>query len=90
MLVKVMVENTGVETVVSLAYYEKYKTEGLRFMGEYHPDEGAVAPVPVSEENKLSYQELKDELTIAGATFNGNAPKAKLVELLKELKAEKE
>ena len=36
-LIEVIVEDTKVETVVSRAYYEQYKTEGIRMLQLHNP-----------------------------------------------------
>ena len=43
-LIRVLIEQTGGEEVVSEDYYEKYKSEGIRFLSEY--------TIPKKVENK--------------------------------------
>ena len=95
---RVLVEQTGVETVVSKEYYEKYAKEGIRFLGIWEgPAEAKETPpeVPVKEAPKqmtlfdtdpadMTYSQLKDACTIKGLTFSGNASKEVLIRLLEE------
>lgn len=44
-LIRVLIEQTGVETVVSEEYYNKYAREGIRFLEEVKP-KASVTKVP--------------------------------------------
>ena len=90
---RVLIEQTGVETVVSKSYYETYAKDGIRFLADLSaPQPGPRVLQPTEEDEKpkkkaledMSWGELKDEATIKGLTFPGNASKETLIEMIKE------
>lgn len=72
--IKVIVNNTQAESVVTAEHYEKYKT-GLTYIGPY---------VEEKVETKASMAELKAELDEKGIEYKGNASRATLTALLEE------
>jgi len=76
-LVRVLIEDTGVETVVSDEYYKRYASSGIRFLG----DAGGKEDDPYT---KMSYKELKDAATLEGFDFPGNVSAKDLRVLLRK------
>ena len=77
-LVRVLIEDTGVETVVSREYYERYAKDGIRFLG----DAGGEEDDPYT---KMSYSQLKDAATLKGLDYPGNISAKGLKELLRNV-----
>lgn len=80
-LVRVLIEQTGVETVVSQKYYDKYSREGIRYLG----DAGGTKEDPFT---KMSYKQLKDAATLKGIDYPGNVSAKGLKVLLREEREE--
>lgn len=53
-LIKVLVEATGVETVVSEAYYKKYAKEGLTNLGEHQEEKKVPKTTKVTKATKVT------------------------------------
>jgi hypothetical protein len=70
-LVRVRINQTGVETVVCRDYQKRYANEGVIYLGDYDPLD------------ELSYEQLKDRCADADLEFKGNAPKEELKKLLR-------
>lgn len=75
-MIKILVEQTGAEMCVDEEYYNKYCSEGLRYLGPVQEPDG---PKDVAN---MSWEELKEACTLKGLTFKGNASKEELRELL--------
>jgi hypothetical protein len=77
-LIRVLIEQTGVETIVSPAYYEKYQNEGVRFLEEVE-----VAGKEKDPLDSISYTKLKGMCDERGLVYKGNASTKELKELLR-------
>lgn len=70
--INVMVEQTGVHTVVHQSFYDRYP-KTFRHLGPYEE---------VVKDGELTRKEMMDMLTVKGITFSSSATKAELKALL--------
>ncbi len=68
--INVMVEQTGVHTVVHQSFYDRYP-KTFRHLGPYEEEDG-----------ELTRKEMMDILSTKGITFSSSATKAELKALL--------